>query len=355
MDIYVLNRSFDIVGVCDDYKSCIWTTRYFTPGDFELYLPATDDNILLLKEDRYVVRDKDITADTYKNVMIVEKVQITTSVEDGNFLTVTGRCLKSILSRRIVWRQTVLSGRLETAIRQVVAANAINADLPERNVERLYLGQIKGFTDTVDKQATGDNLAEFVAEITATYGVGWDVYVKDGTMYFDLYKGTDRSYGQAAVPYVTFSQDYDNLLTTDYQYDKTNYKNVALVGGEGEGLDRRTVAVGNASGLDRYEVFIDSRNASSNDGTVTDAEYNALLEEEGRETLKSNEFIIREDIAGEVEPAGNYILGVHYFLGDIVEVINEYGIETTPRIVEIIESEDDTGSVTIPTFSTWEV
>lgn len=44
-----------------------------------------------------------------------------------------------------------------------------------------------------------------------------------------------------------------------------------------------------------------------------------------------------------------------YFLGDIVQVINAYGIRAMPRIIEIIESEDENGASTVPTFSTWEV
>ena len=59
MNVYVLDQSKSFVGICDDYKSIIWTTRYFTPGDFELYLPATTKNLALLREDYYCVRDQD--------------------------------------------------------------------------------------------------------------------------------------------------------------------------------------------------------------------------------------------------------------------------------------------------------
>ncbi len=359
VDIYVLNRNFERVGVCDSYSSVLWITRYFSPGDFELYLPATNDNISLLKEDFYCVRDKDIIRDDdgiiYKNVMIIAHVQVITDIENGNYLTVTGRCLKSLLARRIIWQQTILSGSVETGIRRVVTENAINPTIPERKIAQLQLGQIKGFNDSIDKQATGDNLADFIAEVCTAYGLGWEVFIKANKFIFELYKGENRSYNQSNNPYVVFSQEFDNLLTTDYQYDKTNYKNVALVAGEGEGLNRRTKAVGTASGLDRYELFVDSRNSSSNAGEITAAEYDKMLEEEGRETLDSDENSILENISGEVEPSANYKFGEDYFLGDIVEVINEYGIETTPRITEIIESEDDNGVYTIPTFSTWEV
>lgn len=358
MDVWVLDKNLKRVGICDDYKSIIWTTRYFKSGDFELYLPATDKNIVLLKEDHYVVREKDIIYDgniTYKNVMVIEKIQVTTDIENGNYLIVTGRCLKSIVARRIVWQQTTLYGKVEIALRQILTENAINPTNSLRKITKLKLGEIKGFTETLEKQVTGDNVATFIGEVCTAYGLGWDIYIKDNHFIFELYKGIDRSYNQSKNPFVVFSPDFDNLLTTDYQFDKTNYKNVALVAGEGEGLDRKTVTVGNTSDLDRYEVYVDSRNSSSNDGSITDTEYNQILTEEGHEALESDEYSTTENIEGEIETSSNYQINKDYFLGDIVEVINEYGIETTPRIVEIIESEDENGSSTIPTFSTWEV
>lgn len=45
MDLYVLNKNLETTGVIDAYESLIWTPRYYTYGDFELYLPATDYNI----------------------------------------------------------------------------------------------------------------------------------------------------------------------------------------------------------------------------------------------------------------------------------------------------------------------
>ena len=359
MNVYILDQSKSFVGICDDYKSIIWTKRYFTPGDFELYLPATIKNLALLREDYYCVREQDICEvddkKVFKNVMIIEKIQITTSLEDGNYLIVSGRCLKSLLARRIVWSQTNLSGNLEKNLRNVVAVNGGQNSSPyARVIPGLMLGDEKGFKETIVKQVTGANVSEFLAEVCKTYGIGWDIYIKGAFFYFELYKGVDRSYNQTDLPYVVFSPEFDNLLATDYQFDKTNYKNVALVGGEGEGTARKMVTVGTAENLDRYEIFVDSRNSSSNDGEISADEYTTMLEEEGNEALSESDNSINESISGEVEPSTNYTLGVDYFLGDIVEVINEYGIEAAPRIIEIIESEDDTGSYTIPTFSTEE-
>ena len=44
-----------------------------------------------------------------------------------------------------------------------------------------------------------------------------------------------------------------------------------------------------------------------------------------------------------------------YYLGDIVSVANEYGFQANTRIIEMLESEDETGYKITPTFDTWEV
>lgn len=359
MDIYVLNRNFEILDICDEYESIIWTTRYYTAGDFELYLRATDKYINLLKEDLYLVRNKDVIINDseviYKNVMIIEKVQIKTSLEEGNHLIITGRCLKSILSRRIIWNQITLRGRVGEVISKVIDENAINPAITERKIAQLQIQPPNNITETINRQVTGDNLMEFVSEVCTAYGIGWDIYISKGMMNLYFYRGIDRSYNQDENPYIVFSPENDNLLTTDYTYDKSQYKNVALVAGEGEGTARKRFSVGSANGLDRYEIYVDSRDLSTNNGEITNEDYNKMLAEKGNEVLKEDENSITENIEGQVEPLGNYQFEVDYFLGDIVEVVTEHGIETAPRIIEIIESEDESGSSTIPTFSTWEV
>ena len=65
-------------------------------------------------------------------------------------------------------------------------------------------------------------------------------------------------------------------------------KTVTLVGGEGEGADRRYTTVGGGSGLNRRELFTDARDISSNvgsDDALTDAEYMAQLQQRGKEKI----------------------------------------------------------------------
>lgn len=103
------------------------------------------------------------------------------------------------------------------------------------------------------------------------------------------------------------------------------------------------------------ELLRDGREISSNtnSGTLTTDEYNALLAETGNEALAKA--MATESFNGSIEPNTNYIFGKDYFLGDIVNIKNEYGISAKVRIIEVIESWDENGYSCIPTFDAEEV
>lgn len=354
MNIYVLNQSFEIIAIIDEYESIIWTTRYFTYGDFELYLSAENDLMDLLQIGNYLVRDKDVNGAIYQNVMIIRNVEITTDAEDGDHLIVTGYDLKSILNRRIIPEQTNLYGNVDALLQNLVYTEIINPSIAARQISNFTAGVNKIQTVyTMRQQITGKNLGEIMAKICTAYGYGYDVYIDNGNFVFYVYEGADRSYNQNVNPYVVFSDNYGNLLSSDYVINNDNFANVAVVAGEGEGLDRKKVTVGDASGLERYEVWIDSRNTSSDDGTISEDEYLELLAQEGVESLSEME--TTTTFSGEIDDSTNYTINVDYFLGDIVQIENDYGIQATTRIIEIIESEDDTGNSVIPTFAEMEV
>ena len=53
---------------------------------------------------------------------------------------------------------------------------------------------------------------------------------------------------------------------------------------------------------------------------------------------------------GDVIIGANYTYKDDYNLGDIVNIVNEYGISINVRISEILESIDDNGYTMEPTF-----
>lgn len=353
MDIYVLDGLNGIIGIVSTFESAIWNVQYYGRNDLQLIVPGTEENIDLLVEGRLLVRDSDISGNTYKNVMRIESIQLDFDAEKGYIMTVAGKGLKAILGQRVVWDQMNLTGNVEGTIRNVVTMNAIAPNDSFRMIDDLILGNNNGFTDTAEIQLFGENVATWLEEICSQYHYGWDIYISGGKYVFNLYKGTDRSNNQSIVPPVVFSPEFDNLLTSSYTYNREEYKNAALVGGEGEGTSKRTASIGTASGLDRYEEYVDGSSVSSNGEIITEAQYTAMLEEYGNQQLTQTAFT--ESFDGEINTDGVYKINEDFFLGDVVQIENELGISATTRLIEIIFSEDANGTATIGTFSEWEV
>ncbi len=355
--IYILDQNFAIQGVLDEYVSVIWRPSYSEIGDFEIYTAATDRAISLLQKNMYVVRNTDITVKngvaTYRKVMIIKNLQIVTDVENGDYLTVTGRELKFLLHQRIIWNQTTLTGTAENAIRQLITENAINPTDSKRTIPALTLAAAAGLTDSINKQVTGDYLDQAITDICTAYNYGWAAYISNGKIFVEVYTGVDRSYNQTARPYVVFSEDFENLYNTDYQLASEEYANTTLIGGEGEGIERVYTTIGaEKSGLDRFETFTDardiSRNANSED-EISAAAYLLLLQERGSENLSA--LGITEGFSGEVLSDVAFKYERDFFLGDLVTVINKYGISRNVRVLSAIESEDEAGSTLVPQFN----
>ena len=355
-NIYVLNQNFELQGVIDEYVSIIWRPSYSDIGDFEIYLGATDKAINLLRPEWYVVRSSDISVEngvtTYEKVMVIKNLQVKTDVETGDFLTVTGRELKFLLHQRIVWKQTNLTGTAENGIRRLVTENAISPTDTKRVIPNLVLGVSAGLTDTIDKQVTGDHLDSVITEICTAYNYGWDMFISNSKLVLVVYVGADRSYEQTDRPYVVFSDSFENLYNTDYQLSTEQYANTTLIGGEGEGLERVYVTVNNAnSGLERYEYFTDARDLSRNKDSEDEIDlttYNKLLAERGRENLATLSYT--EGFTGEVLSDVAFKYGEDFFIGDIVTVINKYGIKKNVRVLSAIESEAEDGTKLLPQF-----
>lgn len=344
--IYILN-GFNVVDAIETKRSVIWNEQYNGLSELELVVPGTDVNIDKLIMGRYLVREEDVTEDGFKNVMIINDIKLTFDTDEGWLLTIHGNGLKSLLKRRVIWTQTNLHMSVEVGIRQVVTENVINPSDTDRKIDDFILDSQKSLPGVFECQCFGENLADWIQETCETYNYGWDVFIKNNKYVFSLYKGADRSNS------ITFSQEYDNLLGNEYEYNREEYKNAALIGGEGEGTDQRFASIGTATGLNRFETYIDGSDVSSNGEIITLETYIELLKEFGKQELAQT--AITQTFTGEIVADGLYKLNEDYFLGDIVHVKNNKGIEADARITEIIYSEDENGITILPTFSEWEV
>jgi hypothetical protein len=308
------------IGIVGKYLSMQWTRRYALCGQFELHAPH--DPALFVCGNIVVCNGE---------AAIIENIHITHSPTSGDIATIRGRHIISMLDRRIVWGTAIYTGTPENAIRQVVTDNATSGD---RSLG-ITVAPSRGFPGSISRQSSYGNLLDEIAEIAEAEGYG--LTLSWPGLVFDVYQSMDRTSGQSVNSRAIFSMQFENVLESEYQVDQAQYKNVALIAGQGEGEERLTETIGHATGQNRYEVYIDARDIGPGDdeeSPLTEAEQKELLLARGRE--KMTEFIRAESFSATVNPYGNLRYKTDYDLGDVVTVI-DWGLSLDLRITEIKE------------------
>lgn len=341
----VADTHFERLCAVDDYTSFIWTTRYYEPGDFELTVPMSSHNLQYLQVNNYVMRGDDDS-----EMGIIERREVTQDLNGQETMTVAGRFLSSVLARRIVAQQTQVSGTVAQCVTQLINVSAINPTDTARKLP-ITIGTLDIPATQMQQQYTGTNLLEAIVNICKTNFVGFALHydADSGNMIFDMFTGVDRSYAQSENTYAVFSSEYGNLQSSDYVEDASEIVTNVLVAGEGEGLERKTIwaSKGNPTGLSRYELFQDARNASTNNGAISDAVYYKQLQDEGAESLAD----MSQMFAGKVT-FDNIEFGTDLNIGDICTIESvAWGMYMDARLIEVIESVGETGAYTItPSF-----
>lgn len=352
MEIYVKNTNFEIISVIDSFKSFIWTDRYCEYGDFELYTPMNTELIETIKMDYY------LSIGESEHTMIVENISIESDAEDGDMLKITGRSLESILDRRIIWGSKILKGELQTVIKEIINESIISPSIPERKIENFKFietddAEVAALT-VEETEYNGDTIYDVVSSLCSAGGIGFKILLNEEDEFvFFLYSGDDLSYEQTDNPYVTFSPEFDNLINSNYIESKQEYKNVTLVIGERVSDSApKTAVAGEASGLDRRELYTEASDISQtqdDDIQLSSSEYEQLLTQRGNEELQNKK--ISKTFDGEFDTTQLYTYNDDFYMGDIVQLANAYSMTARARIVEFILSQDENGYSMYPTFS----
>lgn len=373
MEAIVLNTELEAVGIIDMYKSFIWTDRYNEYGDFEICLSDKDGIPDFIQKDYYLINPES------DHAMIIDAIQISTDVEAGPSFLVRGRSLEWILDRRIVWTKTTFKAatttdpkpNLQNGIKKLIDDAIISPALSTRKIDNFIFEEstdVKVTELTFEAQYFGEDLYTIISKLCKENDIGFKITLNENYQFvFKLYAGVDRSYGtedkpQEENPYVVFSPRFDNVLNTSYLDSNESFKNVTLVGGEsekddnGDEISRDTYVVALAGyqvGMTRRETFTDANSVNRNVGSedaLTEEQYQAHLRQAGIDTLIDNTIVTAFD--GEVDPTMMYVYGEDYFIGDIVQIENEYGQEGQAYISEYIISCDEGGTSAYPTFTT---
>ena len=345
MAFKILNSDLVAMYELEQFESLIWTDRYIDCGDFEIYTPASEEIL-----NNIHIGDFLFSTDVYNSeaqtaeLMIVETAEITTTFESGVKIKYTGRNLKSILDRRIVWDRTTFPAGTSTytVIKQLITQNVTNPSISYRKIPEFRFIEVSGITWPTlseDFTPTGSILLDPINQVCKQYELGYETYIDFGTstINFKMIVPTDRTYDQTKVPPVMFSPKLENLAKSNYMESSVTEKNVILVADEGDEEDR-IIAIGGsttASGLDRKEMYASISNLEW-EGDRT--KYISLMRQKGNEELLKNQYT--EVFDGETDDGRGYIYGHDYKIGDIVELQNEFGFNGQARLTEMILSKN---------------
>ena len=383
MDFRILNTNFAPIGLLDKYESIIWNVRFKEAGEFELYTPVANHLIDILKIGNYLFCDEFYNQSTNRAIlMIIETIEITTDSENGDTLKVTGRDLKSILDRRIIWGQKTFKANtsIDTIIQTILNENIINpqdwsktyqdGDGGSRTVSiqgskrkiNNFVYESIGYTfPSIEKDVeyNCNNIYDTVLEICDAFNIGFEVLFDFNSNRFVFRLKNTRNRTTSSSNPLVFSPGFENLKNSSYIESSVTEKNSALISGSGDEYNIMYNTIGNdLSGLYRREMHINPSDVTvagdedeigdvHGNGTYLDMLYSKALEE-----LSKNEYT--QKYSGEAETLQGYKYMTDYDLGDICEIINEWGIGAQVIITEVVSSISTSNISTIPTFTSLE-
>ncbi len=331
--IRILSPALELLGEVDNYLSLTFYRSYHSPGEFQLVTNRKVQNADQLEINRLIM----LGADPLKTGIIRHK-EIKTEDRGEEILTVKGYALGTITRQRITippvgQAHDILEANAETVMKHYVRQNCL--DIPGMEFLFLVIGDNQQRGEIIKWQTRYKNLADELEQISILSGLGWHIYpdLNSRKWTFDIYNGRDFSVNQNINPPVVFSPEFDNIKSQEFIDSLINFGTYAIVGGQGEGVDREVVMLGSdAAGLDRHVIFVDARDVQNADD----------LPGRGEAKLAEHRRVL--SFQAEVLTQGPFQYGVDWDVGDIVTIQNKgWNLTMDARITEVEEIHEASG------------
>lgn len=330
--LFFFDKELNMLGIVDYFISLRWRRKYFEAGEFEIVLPVNDYMMQFISTDVIVMRNN------YTEAGVIETIEFSDNGTNEE-VTISGRFLSSLLSRRIVRSKINFSGNTIEGMNTIV--NAMTPLTTQWETETVTMS-----SPHIDFQVTYKNVYDYLCKLAEYSNIGIRVVPNvDSKVYmFEVWKGLDRTSEQNDNEQYSFSDDNYNIEQGKLIMSEKTKANYVLVGGTGEDTSRILVAVDDgATGFDRYEIFSDQKGLSNNN--LSDSAYKEKLKTVGEGLLSDGTFQL------EVTALVQQDYKTKWNLGDIVNIKKEkWGVYTTYRIIEVEETIEDGKKTIYPTF-----
>lgn len=357
MDIYILDVLLRRVDFVDKFISCIWTERFDEYGDFELIVESTADNRAQLIEDVLLANSRS------DYVMKIKTVEDKTDEEGRPTLVLTGNSIEELLEERVAfgvlddmttvptWDITDPPADVARKIFHDICVTGVldPGDIIPLVTEGSFLpdSTIPEPIDDITVNLTPQTVGQAIKDIVKANALGFRLVRQDDPagLWFDIYAGSDRTSSQTVLGAVIFTPELDNLQDTTELNTNDGFKNVAYVfGPAGFEMVFSPSADPEVDGFERRVLVVIADDITSDNPDVSSA-----MTRRGEEELAKHQAVQAFD--GTVDQNSKYVYGVHYFLGDVVEMRNKDSATNLMRVTEQIFSQDETGEKAYPTLS----
>lgn len=321
----VIDDEFNLLGEVDRYSSAQIGISWSDIGELELqinrYLQHADKlikgNIVFpynRLDQAYIIRHREIELD--ENGKQTENWRI------------KALSLKTFTSQRLIYpapekAHEEVTGDVETVMRHFVDTQMINPVDPNRVFPNLVLADNQNRGPEIEEKARYDPLNEKLKELSELHGLGWNIELDlhNKQFVFVINEGRNLVANQVGLPQAIFSTEFETIESLEYTESDLEYKNFAIVAGQGEGIYRKIVQIGEAVGKDRYEMFVDARDLTTNAGLVKRG--NEKLAEHAQEVY----------LGGQILTTSRLIYDEDYSVGDMVTVRDKgWGVTMDTRI-----------------------
>lgn len=335
MQFIILDRDFQTMGSIKVFNTLLWYRRYYSPGIFELHLPA--DYFNLINGGRYLYRN-DRT-----ELGVIREVNFARGEKSEKTAYCKGFFSEHLLDNGIIYPMFSKTGKPDALAHSIVDTYLISPSDKGRKIKAdIRLGKLEGLGTSTTLQNTGDEVGTKLYEFLKTQEMSQRLVFDylDNRLTYEVWQGKDRTDSQTENSWAIFSDSFRNIKNAQYDRDESDCKNVAYVAGEGEG-DARVVAevdIRSSPDEERRELFVDARDLQKTTDNVayTDAQYREMLCQRGLEKLA--DYAAIEKVDSGVDPAANLIYGVDFDLGDLCTYrYSDVSIECSKRITEIQE------------------
>lgn len=358
MDLYILDSFYRRADVVDTFESLIWTERFSAYGDFQLVIASTLEN-----RNRFKIGTL-LGLSQSARVMTVTTTQAHVDTDGVKLLTLTGKSLEAILQDRVAhgvmddtttvpkWTLTGLPAALARQIFHDICVTGVlnSADVIPGVIESsIYPSDtISEPSDSITIEIDLTTVYTAVKNVCDLYDMGFRL-VKDGDtthIHWDVYMGSDRTTQQSTLPAVVFSPDLDNLQNTTELTTIDTYKNCAYVFSPvGVEIVYALDIDPAINGFDRHVLLVNATDITDTDPTTATAK----MIQRGKEELSKNRQFSGLD--GEISQYSQYVYGVDYNLGDLIELRNDDGVTNQMQVTEQIFVSDKEGERSYPTLS----